>query len=84
MTCCFQRVVHEHSKQNYALLQLQDGDHVRIDTKTRKVEAPHISEEEWSKRRAAWKAPPLKATKGALYKYIKNVASASMGCVTDL
>lgn len=67
-----------------ALLQLQDGDHVRIDTKTRKVEALDLSEEEWAKRRAAWKAPPLKATKGALYKYIKSVASASMGCVTDL
>lgn len=66
------------------LLQLQDGDRVRIDTKTRKVEALDLSEEEWSKRRAAWKAPPLKAKKGALYKYIKSVASASMGCVTDL
>lgn len=65
-------------------LQVQDGDMVRIDTKTRKVEALDISEEEWKKRRDAWKAPPLKATKGALYKYIKNVASASLGCVTDL
>ncbi len=34
-------------------------------------------------RRAAWTAPPLKATSGTLYKYIKNVAPASMGCVTD-
>ena len=66
------------------LLQLQDGDRVRIDTKTHKVEALDISEEEWSKRKSAWKAPPLKATKGALYKYIKNVSSASLGCVTDL
>jgi dihydroxy-acid dehydratase len=32
---------------------------------------------------AAWKAPPLKATSGTLYKYIKNVTSASEGCVTD-
>ena len=65
-------------------LQLRDGDRVRIDTKTHKVEALDISEEEWSKRKAAWKAPALKATKGALYKYIKNVSSASLGCVTDL
>ena len=27
--------------------------------------------------------PALKATKGTLYKYIKNVKSASEGCVTD-
>ncbi len=30
-----------------------------------------------------WKAPPYKATRGTLYKYIKNVKSASEGCVTD-
>jgi dihydroxy-acid dehydratase len=28
-------------------------------------------------------APPLKATNGTLYKYIKNVESASLGCITD-
>ena len=67
-----------------ACMKVQDGDRVRIDTKTRKVEALDISEEEWARRRVAWKAPPLKATRGALYKYIKNVASASLGCVTDL
>ncbi len=30
-----------------------------------------------------WKAPPLKAKSGMLYKYIRNVSSASEGCVTD-
>jgi len=34
-------------------------------------------------RRADWTAPPLKFTRGRLYKYIKNVKSASEGCVTD-
>lgn len=29
------------------------------------------------------KAPPFKATRGTLYKYIKSVKSASEGCVTD-
>ena len=33
--------------------------------------------------RSRWKAPPYKATRGTLYKYIKNVKSASEGCVTD-
>ena len=30
-----------------------------------------------------WTMPPYKATRGTLYKYIKNVKSASEGCVTD-
>jgi dihydroxy-acid dehydratase len=42
-----------------------------------------VSDEEMAKRRAAWVAPALKATRGTLYKYIKNVKSASEGCVTD-
>lgn len=47
------------------------------------MDAPDVDEAEWARRRAEWKAPPLKATQGTLYKYIKNVSSASMGCVTD-
>ena len=38
---------------------------------------------ELEKRRAAFTPPALKATRGTLYKYIKNVKSASEGCVTD-
>jgi dihydroxy-acid dehydratase len=36
-----------------------------------------------TKRKTAWKMPPYKATRGTLYKYIKNVKNASEGCVTD-
>ncbi|MEZ6111136.1 MAG: hypothetical protein R3C99_08990 [Pirellulaceae bacterium] len=42
-----------------------------------------VSETELAARRAAWKAPAYKATRGTLFKYIKNVKSASEGCVTD-
>ena len=42
-----------------------------------------LSNDELSRRRNAWTAPPYKATRGTLYKYIKNVKSASEGCVTD-
>ncbi|MCZ6461531.1 MAG: dihydroxy-acid dehydratase, partial [Actinobacteria bacterium] len=42
-----------------------------------------ISDAEMARRRAAWTAPPLKATKGTLYRYIKDVTSATEGCVTD-
>ncbi|KAJ9526536.1 acetohydroxyacid dehydratase [Haematococcus lacustris] len=61
---------------------VQDGDIVNIDVEARVMDAL-VPAEEWAARKAAWKAPPLKATSGTLYKYIKNVVSASEGCVTD-
>ncbi len=61
---------------------VQDGDRITIDAKKRALEI-EVSEAELAKRRAAWTAPPLKATRGTLFKYIKTVKSASEGCVTD-
>lgn len=61
---------------------LRDGDRVVIDAEKNRLEA-ELSETEWETRMAAWIAPPLKARRGTLFKYIKNVASASEGCVTD-
>ncbi len=63
-------------------MALQDGDMITIDASKRIMDL-EISDEEFAARRAAWTAPPLKATSGTLYKYIKNVISASEGCVTD-
>jgi len=63
---------------------VQDGDIIEIDAEKRTINALDIADEEWKKRKAAWKAPPLEATSGTLYKYIKLVASASQGCITDL
>ncbi len=61
---------------------LQDGDVVTIDAETNRLDVD-VSEEELEKRRQAWTAPPLKATRGTLFKYIKSVKTASEGCVTD-
>lgn len=61
---------------------LRDGDVVTIDAKSNRLEAD-ITDAEISARRAAWKAPAYKATQGTLFKYIKNVSTASQGCVTD-
>jgi dihydroxy-acid dehydratase len=61
---------------------LRDGDSVTIDAETNRLDVD-VSEEELEKRRQEWKAPPLKATQGTLYKYIKCVKTASEGCVTD-
>ena len=61
---------------------VQNGDRVTIDADKNAIDL-HVSDEELASRRAAWVAPPLKARRGTLYKYIKNVKSASEGCVTD-
>jgi hypothetical protein len=42
-----------------------------------------IDEEEMKTRTKQWVAPPLKYTRGTMHKYIKTVASAALGCVTD-
>lgn len=61
---------------------VRNGDIITIDSQQKQINI-EISDEELAKRRAAWVAPPYKATRGTLYKYIKNVKSASEGCVTD-
>ena len=63
---------------------VQDGDIIEIDAEKRNINALDIADDEWEKRKKAWKAPPLEATSGTLYKYIKLVGSASQGCITDL
>jgi dihydroxy-acid dehydratase len=59
-----------------------DGDWIRIDAKAHRVELD-VAPDELARRRAAWSAPPLKATRGTLARYIRNVKSATEGCVTD-
>lgn len=63
---------------------VKNGDPIRIDARSdqRTIDLL-ISDEEWAIRQAAWKAPPLRATQGTLYKYIQLVSTASNGCVTD-
>jgi dihydroxy-acid dehydratase len=61
---------------------VENGDGITIDVKKRAVDL-EVSSEELARRRAKWTPPPLKATRGTLYKYIKSVKSASEGCVTD-
>ncbi|NCX25938.1 MAG: hypothetical protein EBX16_02880, partial [Burkholderiaceae bacterium] len=43
-----------------------------------------IPEEEIAKRRAAWKQPKSRYTRGLLAKYARLASSASLGAVTDL
>jgi dihydroxy-acid dehydratase len=61
---------------------VQSGDLVTIDA-AQNLLGIDVSDADLAARRKAWKAPAYKATRGTLYKYIKNVKSASEGCVTD-
>ena len=61
---------------------VKDGDIITIDAVVNTINV-NISDAEMEKRRKAWRAPPLKTTKGTLYKYVKVVEDASFGCITD-
>jgi dihydroxy-acid dehydratase len=61
---------------------LRNGDVVTIDAVKNSLETD-LSDAEISQRMREWKAPAYKVTQGTLYKYIKNVSTASEGCVTD-
>ena len=61
---------------------IKDGDVITIDANT-KIISVDVSKEEMKQRRANWSMPPYTASRGTLYKYIKNVKNASEGCVTD-
>ena len=61
---------------------VQDNDPIEIDVANKTITL-QVAEEEIARRKAAWIQPPLKATKGILFKYAKYVQDASEGCVTD-
>ena len=61
---------------------IKDGDEITIDAEKRILDVA-VSDAEMATRKAAWTMPAYKATRGTLYKFIKNVKSASEGCVTD-
>ncbi len=61
---------------------VQNGDRITIDAIGRKLTL-HVSDEELADRRSHWVQPAPRFTKGVLAKYIRNVKSASEGCVTD-
>jgi dihydroxy-acid dehydratase len=61
---------------------VRDGDRIEIDARKNTISVA-LADAELAKRRTNWIMPPYKATRGTLYKYIKNVKPASEGCVTD-
>jgi dihydroxy-acid dehydratase len=61
---------------------VQDDDVIELDAVNNTIHLK-VSDEVIAQRRANWKQPALKATKGVLFKYAQCVKDASEGCVTD-
>ena len=61
---------------------VRDGDQITIDAVKCTIDMA-VSDAEIAKRKAAWKTPAPKATRGVLAKYVRLVKPASQGCVTD-
>ncbi|HEY4336527.1 MAG TPA: dihydroxy-acid dehydratase [Puia sp.] len=65
-----------------AIAFVKDDDIIELDAIKNTITLK-VSPDELANRKAAWKQPALKATKGLLYKYAKQVKNAAEGCVTD-
>jgi dihydroxy-acid dehydratase len=65
-----------------ALALVKDDDIIQIDVATNTI-AVNLPDDELERRKREWKQPALKATKGILYKYAKQVTTAAEGCITD-
>ena len=61
---------------------VEDGDTIVIDARDGRIDL-QVPETELASRRARFTPPPLPVRSGALYKYVRCVAPASQGCVTD-
>jgi len=65
---------------NIALIE--NGDTIEIDASKNTINLL-VSDEDLAARKAKWIAPELSVKKGILFKYAKNVTTASTGCITD-
>jgi dihydroxy-acid dehydratase len=61
---------------------VKEGDSVTIDADRRLLQV-NVSDDELARRRAAWRAPAPRYTRGIMAKYAAQVSSASRGAVTD-
>ena len=62
---------------------VNEGDSITIDAHQRLIQL-NVSDDELTTRRANWKPPAPRYTKGVLAKYAKLVSTSSKGAVTDL
>ena len=65
-----------------AIALVQEGDSITIDAHTLTVQL-NVPDGELERRRAAWKRPPPRYTRGVLAKFARATSSASTGAVLD-
>lgn len=65
------------------LALLEEGDLITIDAEQRLLEVD-VCADEMVRRRETWTPPPPRYRAGVLFKYARQVSSASLGAVTDL
>jgi dihydroxy-acid dehydratase len=61
---------------------VQEGDSIGIDADKRLLQL-NVSDDELARRRAHWKQPAPRYTRGLMAKYVRLVSTASVGAVTD-
>lgn len=61
---------------------VQDGDEITIDAHKLLIQV-NVSDEELARRKAQWKQPAPRYTRGLMAKYVRLVSTASKGAVTD-
>ena len=61
---------------------VHDGDLIELDVAERKLNLK-VSDAELARRRAAWKAPPQKFSRGYGALYQKHITQADQGCDFD-
>jgi dihydroxy-acid dehydratase len=65
-----------------AIALVQEGDAITIDARALALEL-HVPDDELARRRAAWRRPPPRYTRGVLAKFARGASSASTGAVLD-
>ncbi len=61
---------------------VREGDSITIDASKLLLQL-NVSDEEIARRRASWRPPAPRYTRGVMAKYIRNVSTASKGAITD-
>jgi dihydroxy-acid dehydratase len=65
-----------------AIALIEEGDSITIDAH-RLVIQLNVADDVLAQRRARWRPPPPRYTRGVLAKYARLVSTASKGAVTD-
>jgi len=61
---------------------VNEGDSITIDADKRLLQL-NVADDELERRRARWKQPAPRYTRGLMAKYVRLVSTASQGAVTD-